>query len=142
MKRKYLKVIIPTDWWIEDISIDDLGWEQDEIDVFKKNYPNLFEDDNFVLNIQLSDGLVTNWVKGGCGCFRTVKLVDTGSYYIIDEDGDMVEDYEGSYVPEVLSIVEKGFGDYLEFYIDRDGHIRDWKYDVTKKLYDQPQEHR
>ena len=54
----------------------------------------------------------------------------------------MVEDYEGSYVPEVLSIVEKGFGDYLEFYIDRDGHIRDWKYDVTKKLYDQPQEHR
>ena len=143
MKRKYLKVVIPVDWWIEDVRINDLTFDEDETEKFKQTFPTLFDDDNFVLNINLETGHIDNWPGSTTGGdFRTVKLVDIASYYIIDENGDMVEDYEGAYVPEVLSIVEKGFGDYLEFYVTPAGDIEAWEYDITKKLYEQPQQNR
>ena len=143
MKRKYLKVVIPVDWWIEDVSINDLTFDEDETEKFKQTFPTLFDDDNFVLNINLETGHIENWPGSTTGGdFRTVKLVDIASYYIIDENGDMVEDYERAYVPEVLSIVEKGFGDYLEFYVTPAGDIEAWEYDINKKLYEQPQQNR
>ena len=143
MKRKYLKVVIPVDWWIEDVSINDLTFVEDETEKFKQTFPTLFDDDNFVLNINLETGHIENWPGSTTGGdFRTVKLVDIASYYIIDENGDMVEDYERAYVPEVLSIVEKGFGDYLEFYVTPAGGIEAWEYDINKKLYEQPQQNR
>lgn len=143
MKRKYLKVVIPVDWWIEDVSINDLTFDEDETEKFKQTFPTLFDDDNFVLNINLETGHIENWPGSTTGGdFRTVKLVDIASYYIIDENGDMVEDYERAYVPEVLSIVEKGYGDYLEFYVTPTGDIEAWEYDINKKLYEQPQQNR
>ena len=143
MKRKYLKVVIPVDWWIEDVSINDLTFDEDETEKFKQTFPTLFDDDNFVLNINLETGHIENWPGSTTGSdFRTVKLVDIASYYIIDENGNMVEDYERAYVPEVLSIVEKGFGDYLEFYVTPAGDIEAWEYDINKKLYEQPQQNR
>jgi hypothetical protein len=143
MKRKYLKVVIPVDWWIEDVHINDLTFDEDETEKFKQTFPTLFDDDNFVLNINLETGHIENWPGSTTGGdFRTVKLVDIASYYIIDENGDMDEDYEGAYVPEVLSIVEKGFGDYLEFYVTPAGDIEAWEYDINKKLYEQPQQNR
>ena len=124
MKRKYLKVVIPVDWWIEDVRINDLTFDEDETEKFKQTFPTLFDDDNFVLNINLETGHIENWPTSTTGGdFRTVKLVNIASYYIIDENGDLVEDYERAYVPEVLSIVEKGFGDYLEFYVTPAGDI-------------------
>ena len=141
MKRKYLKVVIPVDWWIEDVSINDLTFDEDETEKFKQTFPTLFDDDNFVLNINLETGHIENWPGSTTGGdFRTVKLVDIASYYIIDENGNMVEDYERAYVPEVLSIVEKGFGDYLEFYVTPAGDIEEWEYDINKKLYEQPKQ--
>jgi hypothetical protein len=143
MKRKYLKVVIPVDWWIEDVRINDLTFDEDETEKFKQTFPTLFNDDNFVLNINLETGHIENWPTSTTGGdFRTVKLVDIASYYIIDENGDMVEDYERAYVPEVLSIVEKGYGDYLEFYVTPAGDIEEWEYDINKKLYEQPQQNR
>ena len=143
MKRKYLKVVIPVDWWIEDVSINDLTFDEDETEKFKQTFPSLFDDDNFVLNINLETGHIENWPDSTTGGdFRTVKLVDIASYYIIDENGDLVEDYERAYVPEVLSIVEKGYGDYLEFNVTPAGDIEAWKYDINKKLYEQPQQNR
>ena len=66
----------------------------------------------------------------------------TGRSVVTDENSDMVEDYEGAYIPEVLSIVEKGYGDYLEFYVTPAGDIEAWEYDINKKLYEQPQQNR
>ena len=143
MKRKYLKVVIPVDWWIEDVSINDLTFDEDEADKMKTSFQSLFDDDNFVLNINLETGHIENWPDSTTGGdFRTVKLIDIASYYIIDENGDLVEDYERAYVPEVLSIVEKGYGDYLEFNVTPAGDIEAWKYDINKKLYEQPQQNR
>jgi hypothetical protein len=143
MKRKYLKVVIPVDWWIEDVRINDFTFDEDETEKFKQTFPTLFDDDNFVLNINLETGHIENWPDSTTGGdFRTVKLIDIASYYIIDENGDLVEDYERAYVPEVLSIVEKGYGDYLEFNVTPAGDIEAWEYDINKKLYEQPQQNR
>jgi len=50
---------------------------------------------------------------------------------ISDENDNTIAEYEG-YVPELLSIKEKGYGDYLEFEINKDCKIPGWR--VTQDL--------
>lgn len=121
---------------LEDIEIGDTCYSWEEVNKYKEDYPGLFEGDNLMLKIRISDGKIMNWPDNTTGSFRTIKLVDTGDYEVTDAAGNSLERFTG-YVPEVLSIEDKGWGDYLEFDVETDGKIKNWKYDVSKKLSEQ-----
>ena len=54
------------------------------------------------------------------------KCVDEGTYVLYDEEMNPIVEYEG-YVPTILEVNEKGYGDYLNFTINPDGTIKNWK---------------
>ena len=75
------------------------------------------------LEIDIDTGKVINWPKNCPTDFHDIKIVDTGHYWLIDDNADMVTGYSG-YVPSCLG--GGGYGDYLEFEIDETSHIVDW----------------
>lgn len=76
------------------------------------------------LEIDIDTGEVTNWPKNCSTDFHDIKIVDTGHYWLIDDNADVVTNYSG-YVPSCLG----GWGgDYLEFEIDENSHIVDWSF--------------
>lgn len=54
------------------------------------------------------------------------KCVDEGTYVLYDEEMNPITKYEG-YVPNILEVNENGYGDYLNFTINPDGTIVNWK---------------
>ena len=78
--------------------------------------------DTIFLEIDIDTGEVTNWPKNCPTDFHDIKIVDTGNYWLIDDNADLVVGYSG-YVPNCL-----GGGDYLEFEIDENSYIVDWSF--------------
>jgi hypothetical protein len=74
------------------------------------------------LEIDIDTGKVTNWPKNCPADFHDIKIVDTGNYWLVDDNADLVVGYSG-YVPACL-----GGGDYLEFEIDENSYIVDWSF--------------
>ena len=102
------------------------------IDELLLHYPELAgvsgcgELPTIVLDIDLETGNVLNWPKGIPFAFYDFKIVDSGVYTLYDKDGKLLNTLEG-YVPACLG--EGGYGDYLEFEIDKNAHIVDWEFD-------------
>lgn len=136
---RFLEAWIPWDGCIEDIELDNFRYDQFEPgdeERFAKEWPTLYQKDEdtqiwVYLKIDMNDGTVINWPAGKEGYFTTVKVVDCGKYRISDENDNTIAEYEG-YVPELLSIKEEGYGDYLEFEINKDCKIPGWR--VTQDL--------
>jgi hypothetical protein len=135
---KYLDAYIPWDGCIEDMEFGDNRYDQFEsgdLSRFINDWPSLYykEDgeDYIHFKIDMLTGKVINWPEGFEGNFTTVKVVDGGTYVITDENGEIILKYDG-YVPELLSVNEKGYGDYLEFEIDKNSMIPGWR--VTNEL--------
>ena len=53
------------------------------------------------------------------------KVRDEGTYKLYDEQYNEIVSYQG-YVPDILSCIDKGYGDYLSMNILPDGHIDNW----------------
>lgn len=81
--------------------------------------------DTISLEIDIDTGKVTNWPKNCPTDFHDIKIVDTGNYWLVDDNADLVVGYTG-YVPSCLG--EGGYGDYLEFEIDENSYIVDWSF--------------
>jgi hypothetical protein len=132
---KYLKFKKEIDYWVHDFSIGERSydlWEggKDEWDAFRRDCSFMIEEDSVILLIDVTNGNVVNWKEGVDGEFTTVKIVDTGSYQLLDENMTPICGYHG-YVPDLLGIVEKSWGDYLEFRIGKDCFVEDWKCNDT-----------
>lgn len=131
---KFLEVWIPWDGCIEDIELDGKRYDQFETGETKRfatEWSTLYKSDEneqvwIYLRIDMSDGKVVNWPAGKSGSFDTVKVVDGGKYCISDANNKIIAEYEG-YVPDLLAIEEKGYGDYLEFSVDITGKISGWR---------------
>jgi hypothetical protein len=106
--------------------------EYENIGDLKKDYPALVKYNDYIgnptiqLEIDINTGKVLNWPKGISQSFHTIKIVDTGYYRILDENGKEIVSYKG-YVPDCLG----EYGDYLEFDIDENGMIEDWRFDQS-----------
>lgn len=112
------------------------GTEYYSIDVIECFYPLLFDENyqgekNLVLIIDVETGQVTNWPKNSPFDFHDKKIVDEGEYILIDKNGEQIARYIGC-VPTCVG--EGGYGDYLEFEIDGDSNIPEWKF--TQKHLD------
>ena len=95
------------------------------------DYPDIISaytahEDTIFLEIDIDTGEVTNWPKNCPVDFHDIKIVDTGNYWLVNDDAETVISYSG-YVPSCLG--EGGYGDYLEFEIDGNSHIVGWSFD-------------
>ena len=134
---KYLEFEIGTYGLLEDIYLDGERYEFNDQDKFQEECPTIAKDNGNVLTlkIDIETGRVVNWPEGKEGSFRTVKVVDTGKYRLLDNNDKVLFEYEG-YVPEILEVEEKGWGDYMEFEVNKDGTIPNWKgTDELKKQF-------
>ena len=124
---RYLKFKMETDYWVREFSVGghnyDLCAGKDEWEAFRRECAFIIEDDSVMLLIDVTNGKVVNWKAGVDGEFTTVKIVDCGSYQLLDENMAVLCGYDG-YVPDLLGIEDKSWGDYLEFRIDKDCFIK------------------
>lgn len=98
------------------------------LEELQKDYPDLVTDIhgelNFILTINVDNGEVLTWPKNSPCDFRTIKLVDTGYYVLRNDEYDLIASYDG-YVPSCFG---DQYGDYLEFEIDNNSCIPNWKF--------------
>lgn len=110
------------------------------LDKVQRDYPDIIStytshEDTIFLEIDVDTGEVTNWPKNCPADFHDIKIVDTGNYWLVDDDAETVISYSG-YVPTCLG--EGGYGDYLEFEIDENSYIVGWSF--GQKDYDEFEE--
>lgn len=76
--------------------------------------------------IDIDTGVILNWEIGTEANIH-LKVCDCGSYYLKDENNNVVVSIEDNYVPEIACPKENGYGDYIIMDINKDGQISRWK---------------
>lgn len=113
---KYLGFKVPA--YIDDFEFPD----EESLDEF-----NQFDENENILEclIDIDSGYVVGYTPViSINIFD--KCVDEGTYVLYDENMNIIGEYEG-YVPNILEVNEEGYGDYLNFTINEDGSILNWK---------------
>lgn len=80
--------------------------------------------------IDIDSGIITNW-KHGVKAEIHYKVVDNGSYYLKDSNGNVIASIEHDYVPKILCPKKNGYGDYIIMDVDENGKISNWKQDIS-----------
>ena len=76
--------------------------------------------------IRLEDGAVMNWPVGTTASIH-YKVCDAGSYWLLNDQHEVIASRENNYVPDLLTVGSAGFGDYIILNIDTGGLIEGWK---------------
>ena len=79
--------------------------------------------------IDIETGKILNW-KQGVKAEIHYKVCDQCGWELKDENGAIVLDEDGDYVPDTLCPKDSGYGDYIIMDIDENGQIADWEFDV------------
>jgi hypothetical protein len=58
-----------------------------------------------------------------------MKVVDEGSYYLLDANKEEIAKREQDYVP---GCIPNSYGDYIDFRIAPDGTVADWRGHCTE----------
>lgn len=101
---KFIKLSIPVRYGDEDMPYD---------------FP-LRQDDNWEAVIDLDTHQIENWPQGKSGSFN-MKVCDEGSYYLLDERKETVDEIIQYYVPN--GVVPGEYGDYINMEIDETGKV-------------------
>jgi len=80
--------------------------------------------------INVDSGVINDWPNGTTAKIH-FKVCDEGSYFLKDNEGNIVLSIEDDYVPSILSPKDNGYGDYIIMDIDENGQIQDWKKDIS-----------
>jgi hypothetical protein len=73
--------------------------------------------------VDVETGIIDNWPTGEAREMH-VKVCDSGTYRLIDSDGNEIAAIVEGYVPNGL--VPGSYGDYVELSIDETGRITNW----------------
>ena len=77
------------------------------------------------VDIDIETGVIQGWPKGESrNLFE--KVVDSGSYYLLDKDNNVVAAIEEDYVPNKCIPPTDGYSDYIDLHIDENGKITNW----------------
>jgi hypothetical protein len=90
-----------------------------------EDMPNVFPFRNgktWRVEVDFDSGKIKDWP--GPEFDLHMKVVDQGSYYLLDEGGNEVAKIEQDYVPN--KVVPGSYGDYVELKILKDGTISNW----------------
>ena len=82
--------------------------------------------------IDLEKGLILNWNKGDTGRFH-IKVVDSGTYWLLDSNMNEVANRYDNYVPDGLCHGDRGYGDYIIFNVNLDGYIENYRCDISEE---------
>lgn len=126
---KYLKIDVGPRYW-EDSKIngeDDISWDEQKKGVAPKMpFAILVKSGNkneyrLQLTIDLTELKIIDW-PNGVEARVFYKVCDDGTYYLLDENKNILAE-KNCYVPEILSYIENGYGDYIDMYIDKNGYL-------------------
>ena len=119
---KYIRFDIP-------IRPGDIGCYNDDIQVCQA----IENDGHLTLTIDIETGVVygKSRIKHDVRIYS--KVCDEGYYMLLDEYNCVVYQFR-SYVPDILSCIDNGFGDYLSMVIHPDGSIDNWDSDKMREI--------
>ena len=128
-EAKYLHISIPYD---EDdgygmITFDD--GVATELQCEEGFVPPMFNSENRTLEVtvDLKERRVLEWSEGKGYIHLWGKVVDSGTYTLLDADKKPLWQIKGHVPNALIPPYERGFGDYLELTINPDGSLPDWK---------------
>lgn len=84
-----------------------------------------YKNDMWKAVIEIETGKILNWPVGIPAEIK-LKVGDSGCYYLLDENENVIISREEQYVPNSLLPPINGYGDYLELDINGDGNITNW----------------
>lgn len=114
---KYLKISVQPRYW-EDSKVN--GIEDTEGNLIPCRKGELFE-----CLIDLDTKQILDWEQGKTANIY-YKVCDAGSYYLLDENKNVVSSLEDSYVINMVGT----WGDYLDIDVNQDGVIEDLEVDL------------
>ena len=79
--------------------------------------------DTWMARVEIETGKIVDWTNGVAADF-SMKVVDEGSYHLIDENNNSVASIEEDYVPN--GVIPGEYGDYIEMEINEQGVITNW----------------
>lgn len=114
---KYIAFNIP-------IYYGDLNWSEKDNEFCNKYYSDA---NGLSIKIDIETGIVTDWAYQELNDVFSIyaKVRDEGTYKLYDDQHNEIVSYQG-YVPDILSCVDEGYGDYLSMNISPDGRIDKW----------------
>ena len=80
--------------------------------------------------IDIDAGIITNWKRGTTAKIH-YKVCDCCAWELIDEDGNTIFSKDEDYVPPTLSPAQNGYGDYIIMYVNENGKIEDWNFNLN-----------
>lgn len=92
-------------------------------DDMPNDYPHR-KGDSWHVDINAADGQIRGWPQGVEPRRIEMKVVDGGSYTVLDENGETIIEISDDYVP---GWIPGEYGDYIDFNIDESGRITNWK---------------
>lgn len=88
--------------------------------------------DIWELNINIDTGQINNWIEGVTADVN-YKVCDCCSWYLLDENSNIVYSNIDDYVPDFLMIDDYPDGDYIALNINEKGFIKDWDKSLIQK---------
>lgn len=120
--KKYLQACVGARYW-EDATLN--GVEDTD-----KNMPCI-DGDLWKPLINLETGIIENWIIGNTANIH-YKSCDQNSFYLLDENKNVIGKIEDDYVINTMCPNDNGYGDYVIMQIDENGKILNFK-DLTDK---------
>ena len=149
---KFLQIDVGPRYWgdgsikINGVYEDDVEWEEQKrgaepkmpFATYDENASNKSESYRWQLTIDLENLKIIDWPKGVEANIH-YKVCDDGTYYLLDENKEILAE-KNCYVPDILSYIERGFGDYIIMLINGNGELehfpKDNKNILIQKLID------
>lgn len=88
--------------------------------------------ENWIPIIDVDNGIILNWDKGKTASIH-YKVCDDFDCKLYDENEELILEYDG-YVPDFLSINDKGYGDYIILDVEENGKITNFKFNIKDIL--------
>ena len=115
---KFLKVEARPRYW-EDADVNGVEDTEGTLIPCRK-------DDKWCPIIDIEQGKIINWQQGVVADIH-YKVCDDGCYFLTDENDKILAHIFNGYVPEILSIGDEGYGDYIILKVDADGKIANFE---------------
>lgn len=115
---RYLKIEANVRYW-DDAIINDEQLESGENVPFKNG-------EVWTPTIDLKNGKVIDWPVGTEAKFH-FKVCDAGTYYLLNEEKEVLASRHNNYVPSGLCHGDHGYGDYIIFNVDGNGNIEGYE---------------
>ena len=116
---RFLKAIVPVRYW------SDLVLNGKECPENGEGFP-CKDGDVWKPLIDVDSGKIVDWTKGVTAEVH-IKVVDEGSYFLLDDNFKGVTEIKEDYVPKMMCPKDNGYGDYVIMDILEDGTIKNWK---------------